>query len=236
MVSRWLWITAIQRDWPLQVLSEAISAVPLELARWFFDHGPPELTISLDGAAAHGDLEFIRWAHGQGAVASTDAMDNAATNNALPILRRFHANRGEGCTTEAMNGAAGGGFVDVLDWLWNNRPAVGCTGRAVILAARGGHLRALECLMTRYPHFYTAAAFDHAAGAGHLLLLQWLTSRSSASTNAMDWAAAGGRLDVVIWLHECCALAARQSSGRVYRCGHGCSCGIWQFDARAMAS
>uniref|UniRef100_A0A7S3Y0I1 Uncharacterized protein n=1 Tax=Heterosigma akashiwo TaxID=2829 RepID=A0A7S3Y0I1_HETAK len=52
---------------------------------------------------------------------TTDAMDGAAWNGHLSVVEWLHANRSEGCTTDAMDGAAWNGHLSVVEWLHANR-------------------------------------------------------------------------------------------------------------------
>lgn len=81
----------------------------------------------------------------------------------------------QGCTREAMDKAAAGGHLDVLQWLHENRHE-GCSIRAM----------------------------NHASLHGHLHVVRWLheNRREGCTNNAMDNAAKNGHLDIVKFLHE----------------------------------
>ena len=55
----------------------------------------------------------------------------AAISGHLEIIEWLHEDREEGCTTTAMNWAAGNGHLHVVEWLHENRTE-GCTYRAMI--------------------------------------------------------------------------------------------------------
>uniref|UniRef100_A0A6V1U858 Uncharacterized protein n=2 Tax=Heterosigma akashiwo TaxID=2829 RepID=A0A6V1U858_HETAK len=62
---------------------------------------------------------------------TTDAMDKAAEGGHLSVVEWLHANRSEGCTTDAMDMAAwDDSNLSVVEWLAANR-FEGCTERAI---------------------------------------------------------------------------------------------------------
>ena len=58
----------------------------------------------------------------------------------LEVLRWLHKHRAEGCTTDAIDWAAGNGHLDAVRWLYNNRGGEVCTWhKAIDEAATNGH-------------------------------------------------------------------------------------------------
>eukprot|EP00639_Heterosigma_akashiwo_P037915 CAMPEP_0194710298 /NCGR_PEP_ID=MMETSP0296-20130528/2905_1 /TAXON_ID=39354 /ORGANISM="Heterosigma akashiwo, Strain CCMP2393" /LENGTH=118 /DNA_ID=CAMNT_0039607927 /DNA_START=126 /DNA_END=479 /DNA_ORIENTATION=- len=57
-------------------------------------------------------LELSEWNKG---------IDQTAGLGQLPVLEWLHANCSEGCTTQAMRGAAANGHLPVVEWLHANR-------------------------------------------------------------------------------------------------------------------
>ncbi|OWZ19324.1 hypothetical protein PHMEG_0006437 [Phytophthora megakarya] len=57
----------------------------------------------------------------------------------------LHANRAEGCTTNAMDYAAGNDHLNIVKWLHKNR-SERCTSRAMDSVARYGHLEIIKCI------------------------------------------------------------------------------------------
>lgn len=53
------------------------------------------------------------------------------------------------CTTRAMDGAAGGGHLEMLQWLAENR-GEGCSSAAFGMAAAAGHLNVIEVTVRRH--------------------------------------------------------------------------------------
>lgn len=67
------------------------------------------------------------------------------TTSLQEILKWLHKNRGEGCTQEAVDWAAGNGHVDVLHWLISTR-RVGYSTRAVEWATKNDHSESVALL------------------------------------------------------------------------------------------
>jgi len=65
------------------------------------------------------------------------------------MLEWLQAKRSEGCTTEAMEGAAENGFLSVIEWLHTNR-SEGCTKKAMEMAKENGFGYALEWLLKQH--------------------------------------------------------------------------------------
>ncbi|KAK1943472.1 putative ankyrin repeat protein [Phytophthora citrophthora] len=76
------------------------------------------------------------------------AMDGAASRGRLDILRHLHANRSEGCSTAAFNGAAANNHLQVLQWLFVWYEGSCNLKEAVVSAAAAGHLRVVKFLST----------------------------------------------------------------------------------------
>ncbi|ETI33260.1 hypothetical protein F441_19917 [Phytophthora nicotianae CJ01A1] len=75
-------------------------------------------------------------------------MDEAAANGHLQVVKWLHENRGDGCTTQAMDCAAANGHLDTIQWLHSNRTE-GCSKDAPIWAAEVGHFEVKWLLMNR---------------------------------------------------------------------------------------
>ncbi|CAM9866503.1 unnamed protein product, partial [Heterosigma akashiwo] len=52
-------------------------------------------------------------------------MNQTAEIGNLPVLQWLHANHPDGCTADALDGAAGNGHISVVEWLHANR-SEGC--------------------------------------------------------------------------------------------------------------
>ena len=100
----------------------------------------------------------------------------------------------------AYSYAAGGGNLEVLEWLHNT----GCpwVDEITCAAATGGHLKVLKWLHNHGCPWdrWTCA---YAAGSGHLRMLQWARQHNCPWTWATPaFAAEGGHLAVLQWARE----------------------------------
>ncbi|RLN43696.1 hypothetical protein BBJ28_00013361 [Nothophytophthora sp. Chile5] len=199
----------------------------------FFDRSVPSAGGSaMNAAAINGHLEVVKFLHsldepenprgrkrvrdengkqrttaqperdGRKPWATNAAMDEAAAGGHLEVVQWLHANRTEGCTTVAMDGAAFNGHLRVVQWLHANR-SEGCTTLAMNGAAACGHLEVVQWLHANRSEGCTTKAMDKAASHSHLDVVQWLhVNRSEGCTvKAMTKAAAHGHLKVAQWLH-----------------------------------
>lgn len=67
------------------------------------------------------------------------------TRSLKQVVTFLHENRGEGCTTAAVDNAASGGHLELLKFLCRNR-VEGGTVYAMVLAAWHGHLEVVKWL------------------------------------------------------------------------------------------
>ncbi|RHY42140.1 hypothetical protein DYB30_004738 [Aphanomyces astaci] len=76
---------------------------------------------TMDAAAEDGRLDIVQYlhAHHNGVGCTTDAIDFAAGEGHLEVVKFLRQNRSEGCTEQAMNFAAAGGFLDVVEYLYH---------------------------------------------------------------------------------------------------------------------
>ena len=104
----------------------------------------------------------------------------------------------------AVNAAAEGGHLDMLEWLLAKFPYLSCTTAAFDVAARNGRLDILRVLESAFPEVgCTTDAMDEAAENGHLEVVRFLHAHrhEGCTSDAMDMAADGGHLEVVRFLH-----------------------------------
>ncbi|GAB9469639.1 hypothetical protein Gpo141_00006912 [Globisporangium polare] len=196
-------------------------------------------TNAMDSAASNGHAGVVQWLHANRDEGCTlRSVVGAATRGDLSMLRwlqhnrhhdellivdsprrvRIQERRPRPAVTDAMDNAAAGGFLDVVQWLHANRPLDGCTTKAMDQAAAHEHLHVLQWLHEHRSEGCTTAAMDNAAANGHLNVIQWLHENrvEGCTTAAMDAAAREGHLEVVRWLHrhrlEGCTTAAMDES------------------------
>lgn len=159
----------------------------------------------IDRASTSGHLAIVELLHRMASPrheATTSAMDNAAAGGYLDIVQFLHANRREGCTKGAMDGAAAAGHLAVVRWLHENRTE-GCTTNAMDYAASGGHTATVRWLHENRTEGCTACAMDWAAAGGHQDAVRFLHANRSegCTTDAMDRAAANDHFGIVRFLH-----------------------------------
>lgn len=132
-------------------------------------------------------------------------MDRTAANDHLNVVQWLDVNRGEGCSTSAMDGAARNGQRGMLKWLHKNS-TVGCTAMAMSDAATAGHLEIVKWLHQQRAADYTNTAMYGAAMFGHLDIVKWFhRNRPGACKGEMNKAAEGGKLKLLKWLYSNCS-------------------------------
>lgn len=86
----------------------------------------------------------------------------------IPASRHYkgpHYATSEGCTTEAMDVAAGNNYLDIVQWLHANHTQ-GCTTEAMDQAAANGHFEMVQSLRANRPQSHSVDAIDKAAEGG----------------------------------------------------------------------
>ncbi|KAG6952376.1 hypothetical protein JG687_00013079 [Phytophthora cactorum] len=134
---------------------------------------------------------------------TSNAMDGAAANGHLQIVQYLHEQRTEGCTVAALDGAARNGHFDMVKFLHINRRE-GCSTAAMDGAAAGGFLEIVQFLHEHRSEGCTSKAMNGAARSGYLEVVRFLHDNRTegCTTDAMDGAALLGRLSVIKFLHE----------------------------------
>ncbi|KAH9100204.1 hypothetical protein LEN26_016082 [Aphanomyces euteiches] len=92
----------------------------LEVVQWLHEHRTEGWgSEAVAGAAQNGHLDVLEFLHmTKPRVGSWMlAMDVAAINGHLKVVQFLHANRAEGCTSKAVDGARANGHADVLAYL-----------------------------------------------------------------------------------------------------------------------
>eukprot|EP00639_Heterosigma_akashiwo_P004123 CAMPEP_0194577454 /NCGR_PEP_ID=MMETSP0292-20121207/12237_1 /TAXON_ID=39354 /ORGANISM="Heterosigma akashiwo, Strain CCMP2393" /LENGTH=698 /DNA_ID=CAMNT_0039429855 /DNA_START=64 /DNA_END=2160 /DNA_ORIENTATION=+ len=143
---------------------------------------------AMDDAARNGHLDLVRWLHFHGYRCSNYAMNNAALNGHLEIFEWLHLNRREGCSHYASMYAAQNNHLGVLEWMYRHLRGHVNTRDTINFAARWNGLRAVEWL-----HRHHGGADDPSYQK---------ESEKHYWTNALDWAAMEGHLEMVKFLHE----------------------------------
>jgi hypothetical protein len=176
----------------------------LELLQWMYENGGEGCTDSaIDQTASNGHLDTVQYLHSKGLNASTKAMDGAARNGHFEVVKFLDENRFEGCTLEAFSSAVRKNRLDVAQYLFEHRRA-DCTSVSIDRVARKGGIEMLKWLQNNCPDAHGSTdAMDDAAANGKLEVVRFLhDNRTEGCTmGVMDQAAGNGHLDVVKWLH-----------------------------------
>ena len=182
--------------------------------------------------ARHGSLEALQWAHANGFTWDVRTYEEAAKNGHLPALKwalwgdygainsviidqRYSLRQriGSASLTTCVEGAASGGHLHIIEWLFSQWRLLGSdwlkrtlSANTCSLAARGGHLAVLHWLRTNawpnagMPCDWDANTCRRAAEGGFLEVLQW------ARENGAEWddrtcfeAAKNNHLGVLQW-------------------------------------
>jgi hypothetical protein len=110
------------------------------------------------------------------------------------------------CGKHACASAAGGGHIDVLEWLRAQDPPCPWDAKEYTLAARNGHVHVLHWLRAQQPPVpWKANACAAAAKRGHLDALHWLRSQEPPcpwSGDEMSVAARAGHVHVMEYLQD----------------------------------
>jgi heme/copper-type cytochrome/quinol oxidase subunit 4 len=161
----------------------------------------------LDSAAAAGHLEVVRLLlrlrRASPVRCSFRALNAAAAGGFLAVVQALHASGVASCSTFAMNMAAAHGHLHVVRFLHLHR-SEGCTSYAMDAAAAKGHLDVVRFLHFHRTERCTTAALDLAAAQGHLQVVLFLhRHRTEGGTvPPIDRAAQNGHLRVVQFCRE----------------------------------
>ncbi|RLN53193.1 hypothetical protein BBJ28_00025745, partial [Nothophytophthora sp. Chile5] len=226
-VMQWLWCHYRTHLSAEGAIDEAARIGRLDIVQWLRERKLGTWDFySLNKAAGNGHLDMVKWLHEHQAEAypqqavyelasetsspwgelllrtGINAMDAAASGGHLSVVQWLHENRTEGCSTAAMDRAAAQGHIEVVQWLHANR-SEGCSKAAMNGAAKNGHLKVVQWLHAHRSEGCSKSAMNGAARGGHLKVVQWLHTNRTEGCNvdAMDGAAKYGHLEVVQWLH-----------------------------------
>jgi hypothetical protein len=99
-----------------------------------------------------------------------------------------------------MDTAAKNGQLDTMRWLYTNKKSQ-FTYNTIRYAVKRGDLDMVKFLHGKVEH--TTDAMDWAASGGHLKVLKWLHLNGYGCTSkAISWAAGGGYMKTVKWLNN----------------------------------
>ncbi|OWZ15851.1 hypothetical protein PHMEG_00010442 [Phytophthora megakarya] len=209
---------------PRDAMKEAVRNGHFDVVQWIYETFcneedgklPFYLGLKAD-AALKGHVEMVKWLHqvqfqlsvakkpqhdtSESQITPTDSLQPIA-NVKFGAVQRLPQTGTEFSTTCAIDSAAKGGHLDVVQWLFKHTSEE-CTTAAIDGAASNGHLHLVKWFHENTTAGCTERAIDEAARNGHLEVVKWLhVNRTEGSTtNAMDGAAQNGFLEVVKWLH-----------------------------------
>jgi|AntAceMinimDraft_5_1070358.scaffolds.fasta_scaffold05463_4 hypothetical protein len=209
------WVRTNGCPWNANTCARAARTGNFEVLRWARENGCSWSASTCACAAEGGFFDILKWAHSEGCPLGSIVFEGAAINGDIVILDWLWSNE---CAFDglAANYAAGEGHVHVLEWMeamyadmiWE----FDCRSEISAAAAENGHIAVLSwVLATGYP--MDEDVFEIAARAGHLETLQWLHTHVIRSDETEDLtfgallpgvceeAAAGGRLNVLVWLY-----------------------------------
>jgi len=199
--------------------------------------------LAMDEAAGGGHVPVVRWltsTFGASCI-SSNAFVKAAAGGHVNVMGRLAVRyfllREDG--TKCIDAAAGGGHLDVLQWMhWLNWSLgkYGVNDRGVDEtvasgAARGGHVHVLKWLQTQRPRFLdepvASRVANNAARAGHTHVLQWLLGVGVQPKPVICAVAAyNGQVAVLKWLREKGLQFSSNCLADAIRGGH---CKTWQW-------
>lgn len=108
-----------------------------------------------------------------------------------------------------MDRAAALGYLDIVQWLHENR-AEGCTEYAIVHAIKNGHIDVVKFLFyvvhIKIPNdaLYIGRVMNTVAKNGHSEIVEWLydTCETMHVYWNHNWAAAYGYLEIMRWLDD----------------------------------
>ncbi|TMW58647.1 hypothetical protein Poli38472_010206 [Pythium oligandrum] len=157
------------------IQSKAIAAVEWVLGNYRGSEEAVIRTKTLDTVAENGALDVLKLILERFPTTrlTTDAMDGAAEKGHLDMVKYLHETRTEGCTSVAMDNAAMNGHLDVVKWLHENRTE-GCTTDAMNSAAEKRHLDVVKWLHEHRGEGCTIRSIENSASNGHLEVIRYL--------------------------------------------------------------
>jgi len=157
------------------------------------------LPLAIDSAVAN-DLQRVLRVYEASRPYTFGAMDGAASKGRLDIVSRLHSTRSEGCSSAAFLGAAKGGYILVLRWLYEFYPEKALPPEEIVMAARCGHVPVVGFLLPFVRREHVEAALKAAAANGHVDVMDVLLTIHCSVGKSMLAAARNGHAQVVQYL------------------------------------
>jgi len=225
-VLEWLHTKNKNKKWTSDVADAAASEGKAQVLEWLLYHHRKEgySSKAVEDVISSGNMPVLRLLHlndpGTGAAWTSSAADIAAAKGNLSALEFLFNHRSEGCTTQAMDKAAGIGHLQVVRYLHSK--GAKCTASALDGAASNGHLAVVEYLHSIKAESSERAA-ESAAKNGHVSVLQFLNQHRSegcVDPTLMDEAASKGDLETVKLLHEMSCSCTTKAADSAAANGH----------------
>ncbi|EGG18497.1 hypothetical protein DFA_03991 [Cavenderia fasciculata] len=199
----------------------AASSGRLEMVQWLHNRFGSDSTSNssgicttdaIDWAAKGGHIQVVKWLKSKRKEGMTEDAIISACEGSCPLEfiqwmahSHIHVTRvGIEC---AMVGAASGGRLDVVIWLFGEYDHR-ISDDAMTSAIRSGHVDVLEWMYERVDHDNIGLydAIDIAAKSGHLNMVKWIHSNvfedDIYSSLALEYAAANGDVEMCSWIHS----------------------------------
>ena len=160
-------------------------------------------------ASRQGNIEALKWLHDKYDVIRPLYMDNscgccnsAAACGQIDVLKWINESYEAGWNGDTLNFAVSGGHLSTVQFLLENE--CGWRHNTYSIAAHFGHLAILKLLRSLDPDWDEgddSTVTAHAAGGGHLEIIEWAIENGWPLTkSACKYAAGCGQLDTLKWL------------------------------------
>ncbi|KAJ8517994.1 hypothetical protein ON010_g18256 [Phytophthora cinnamomi] len=178
----------------------AVGSGQLKTAQFLHEKYKPNSLYISANVASEDDNDMIRWLNNTAHKYKYSAVDAAASGGHLDMIQWLHVNYPNCFSTRTMDCAARNGQLEVVKFLHANRPE-GCTTNAMNGAAANGHFDMVQWLHQHRREGCTTDAID---SCSHMKILKWLNAsrREGCTSKAMGKAMMMKRFDIAKWLHD----------------------------------
>ncbi|EFA78962.1 hypothetical protein PPL_08430 [Heterostelium album PN500] len=167
---------------------------------WFGENGTGKMWMY--HAALSGHIHILELLHQSNIPQNLKgAMDGVASKGLLSVMTWLHKNRNEQYTQSTLKSAVKNNHFDIVKFLHLNGEFVS-TENLVDLAAGTGNLEMVKYLCEVMGHSGSPKAVDAASSLGFLPVVEYLLPQSGCTANAFDKAANQGHLEIVQYLHS----------------------------------
>ncbi|KAK1942848.1 putative ankyrin repeat protein [Phytophthora citrophthora] len=161
------------------------------------------LTPSTIDSAVYNDLQRVIQVYRHCRPYTVGAMDGAAGLGKLELVQWLYTNRTEGCSHTAFINAAANHHLNVLEWLYEFYPPVANPVQEIVKAAECGNVEIVEFLTPKVGREIVEEALEAAAACGHVAILEnLLGQRPYGVRKAVIAGALNGQTQVVQFFLE----------------------------------